>query len=309
MSVTALKVLVIGKSGQLARELVRTCPDNIELVCLGRDQLDLSMAGANPYLIEQAIADLAPDVVINAAAYTAVDAAESNKDSAFLINHTAVACIAAACKKIDTKLLHISTDFIFDGQKTTPYKALDAAKPLNIYGQSKLAGEAAVREQLGANGVIIRTAWVYSVYGNNFVKSMLRLMGERDSLGIVADQVGTPTWAKGLAHMLWVLAQQIDLQPADYSADSTILHWTDAGTASWYDFAVAVYELATDKGMLNREVSVKPIPASAYPTPAVRPNYSLLDKQETEQYLQYDTQHWRQQLSVMLDELTTRENE
>jgi dTDP-4-dehydrorhamnose reductase len=224
---------------------------------------------------------------------------------------------------INAPLIHVSTDFVFDGSKTTPYVTDDEPNPINVYGDSKLQGDKKISQILGNQATIIRTAWVYSAHGNNFVKTMLRLMAEKDQLGIVYDQVGTPTWAKGLAKMIWQLIEkqgardkeQVSLEPCSVAALSleakrpeaaTLLHWTDAGVASWYDFAVAIQELAIEKGMLDKAIPVKAIPASAYPTPAARPSFSVIDKSTTEQYSGTQTVHWRKQLSTMLDELNAQ---
>ncbi|MFQ3189772.1 MAG: dTDP-4-dehydrorhamnose reductase [Paraglaciecola sp.] len=177
------------------------------------------------------------------------------------------------CKEQNVRLLHVFTDFVFDGTKTTPYQTDDATNPLGIYGASKLAGDLGVA-QISPNSVIVRAAWVYSKHGNNFVKTMLRLMAEKPQLGIVSDQVGTPTWSAGLAKWLWAVVEKPDL--------SGIFHWTDAGVASWYDFAVAIQELAIEKGLLTNTIPILAIPASQYPTPAKRPSFSVIDKTSAE---------------------------
>lgn len=203
-------------------------------------------------------------------------------------------------------MIHVSTDFVFDGSKTTPYQPEDSTNPINVYGASKLAGERKVSDILGQQATIIRTAWVYSVNGNNFVKTMLRLMAEKEQLGIVYDQVGTPTWAKGLAEMIWALVSSRAANSHLVSQkEPTVLHWTDAGVCSWYDFAVAIQELAIEKGMLDKSIPIRPIPASAYPTPAKRPSFSVIDKSTAEKISGVDTIHWRSQLSLMMDELNS----
>jgi len=206
-----MKVLVTGRGGQLAWELEQTKSDNIELISLSVEQLDIT----NQQQVNDTIIKYNPDLVINAAAYTAVDKAESEKKVVYAVNDLGSEYIALACKKIEAKLIHVSTDFVFDGSKTTPYQTNDKVNPINVYGASKLAGDIKVNDILGSDAAIIRTAWVYSTNGNNFVKTMLRLMAEKDQLGIVYDQVGTPTWAKGLAKMIWALAQQADFLTAD----------------------------------------------------------------------------------------------
>nr|WP_086937681.1 dTDP-4-dehydrorhamnose reductase [Thaumasiovibrio occultus] len=293
-----MKVLVTGKGGQLAWELEQTCPSQMELHSLGIEQLDITDRSA----VFDCIGDIKPDVVINAAAYTAVDKAETDQEAAYSVNADASEYLAQACKANSAKLMHISTDFVFDGQKTTPYLPSDIPHPLNVYGASKLAGEEHVAGILGSDATIIRTAWVYSANGNNFVKTMLRLMSERKQLGIVYDQVGTPTWAKGLAQMIWQLVVNA---PIPEGNEASILHWTDAGVASWYDFAVAIQELGVEKGLLARPIELRPIAASAYPTPAARPSFSVIDKTSAETKSGLRTTHWRAQLSQMMDELQT----
>tara|TARA_R110001583_G_scaffold17482_2_gene70642 strand:+ start:5775 stop:6719 length:945 start_codon:yes stop_codon:yes gene_type:complete len=307
-----MKVLVTGKGGQLAWELEQTKPETFEIISLSADELDITKQN----LVDQAINLHKPDIVINAAAYTAVDKAETDQETAYAVNDSGSEFLALACKKANIKLIHVSTDFVFDGTKTTPYQTDDKTNPINVYGASKLAGDIKINDILGSDATIIRTAWVYSANGNNFVKTMLRLMAEKDQLGIVYDQVGTPTWAKGLAKMIWSLVDKShkekgkreNLEPSSEAplglvSAASLLHWTDAGVCSWYDFAVAIQELAIEKGMLEKAIPVRPIPASAYPTPAKRPSFSVIDKSTAEQASGIETIHWRKQLSEMMDEL------
>lgn len=295
-----MKILVTGKNGQLGSELQKTCPSNVELICFGSKELDIS----NAEQVNELLITHSPDIVINAAAYTAVDKAETDSDQAYAVNKLGAANLANACKNIDAKLIHISTDFVFDGTSTMPYTASDATNPLGVYGASKLAGEQAINEILGSQATIVRTAWVYSVFGNNFVKTMLRLMAEKEQLGIVGDQVGTPTWAAGLANMLWALvAKASSEQVLNTENTATILNWTDAGVASWYDFAVAIQELAIEQGLLAKSIPISAIPAASYPTPAKRPAFSVLNKAQAEEISGVKTVHWRTQLKAMLTEL------
>lgn len=305
------KILITGDGGQLAWELRQTQPQHLECYFWGVDQLDIS----DEQQVMSNIAELAPDLIINAAAYTAVDKAESDQETAYAVNDLGSEYLAQASKACGAKLIHISTDFVFDGSKTTPYLGDETPNPINVYGASKLAGEQKVQHILAGDAVIIRTAWVYSCHGNNFVKTMLRLMTEKEQLGVVYDQVGTPTWAKGLAEMIWALTDKgqdkrnkiKDSNPWTFNQEpctvTPILNWTDAGVCSWYDFAVAIQELALEKNMLDKEIPVKPIPASAYPTPAKRPSFSVIDKSNAEQQSGVYTRHWRKQLNSMLDEL------
>lgn len=293
-----MKVLVTGKNGQLGSELQKSCPNNIDLVCFGSQELDI----ANAEQVNELLIAHSPDIVINAAAYTAVDKAETDIDAAYAVNQQGAANLANVCKHINAQLIHVSTDFVFDGTSTLPYTANDETNPLGVYGASKLAGEKDINNILGGQATIVRTAWVYSAFGNNFVKTMLRLMSDKDQLGIVGDQVGTPTWAAGLANMLWALVNKVSSEP-QVNNTATILNWTDAGVASWYDFAVAIQELAIEQGLLTKAIPINAIPAASYPTPAKRPAFSVLNKAQAEELSGVKTVHWRTQLKAMLIEL------
>lgn len=295
-----MKVLVTGGNGQLGWELRQTADSQNEIIYLSSADLDITNEGN----VLAVLSNYCPDIVINAAAYTAVDKAESDENQAYAVNDRGVQNLAQACKSISAKLIHVSTDFVFDGAKNTPYLPTDKTNPVSVYGASKLAGEQHVRDLLANDAVIIRTAWVYSQHGNNFVKTMLRLMAEKDQLGVVCDQVGTPTWAKGLAEMVWALAEKMQKEAGSkQDAPTAIYHWTDAGVASWYDFAVAIQDIAFEKGLLDKKISVRPIPASAYPTPAKRPSYSVLDKACAEQVSGKIARYWRASLEEMLGNL------
>lgn len=284
------RILITGAAGQLGRELQRSAPPGLELVAVNRDSLDIT----NAEQVRALFATTFPDLVINAAAYTAVDKAESEPGEAMAVNCDAAANLAKACASSGARLLHVSTDFVFDGTASSPYAPDAKTSPLGEYGRSKLAGEAAVTAALPA-ALVMRTAWVYSAFGSNFVKTMLRLMAERQELSVVADQVGTPTWARGLAQALWQAVALPELEG--------IYHWTDAGVCSWYDFAVAIAEEGVELGLLQAMPAIHPIPGSAYPTPAQRPAYSVLDKDSTWQALDTQGTHWRVQLRAMLQEL------
>ena len=291
-----MRILITGSDGQLG-QMLQASLSNHTLEAHDRPTLDLLDEAA----VAAKFAEFKPDAVVNAAAYTAVDKAESDVELATAINCTAAATLARECATHDARLFHISTDFVFDGKQSTPYKPDDACNPISVYGKTKRDGELAILECLPQRSVIIRTAWLYSAVGNNFVKTMLRLMKERPQLKVVADQVGTPTNAATLAAVIGELIPQQDV--------SGIFHWTDAGAASWYDFAVAIYEEASELGMLNSTVEILPIPASEYPTPARRPAYSVLDKSATYTHISLPITHWRVQLRQVMAALSRQETE
>ena len=286
-----MKVLITGAGGQVGWELQRTVSTDIEITALHRVELDIADQAA----VMSVIKELQPDLVINAAAYTAVDKAEEEVDRAYKVNVDGAANIARAAEDCSARLIHISTDFVFDGTGTKPYLPGDEPKPSGVYGASKLQGERAVMAETSGRAVILRTAWIYSVHGSNFVKTMLRLMAEREELGVVDDQVGTPTWAKELAKTIWLITGKTDMQG--------IYHWTDDGKASWYDFALAIQEEANGLGLLQKTIPIKPIKTEEYPTPARRPAYSVLDKTSTLEALDCTAPHWRESLIKMLIEL------
>jgi len=286
-----MKIIVIGKSGQLAWELSQLSTKENEILCLGRNEINI----VSKHAILTTLKKHQTDVIINASAYTAVDQAESDKDNAYNINTTAVQNLAEACQELSLHLVHISTDFVFDGQKGSPYLPNDNIDPLGVYGASKAKGEQAITNIIPNNSCIIRTSWVYSTHGNNFVKTMLKLMASKPELGIISDQIGSPTYAKYLAKVCISAA---------INKVIGIHHWTDAGVASWYDFAVAIQELAIEKGLLEKPIVIKPIRTQEYPTPAERPSYSVLDKTScSEAFPELPLIHWRTQLNNMMDNL------
>lgn len=286
-----MKVLITGgANGQLKYELTRTCPTGVELCGASDERLDITDADT----VADAVAHYKPDVIINAAAYTAVDKAESDRDMAFAVNDTGVKNLCDAATEHSCHLIHVSTDFVFGPGDGTPFLPASPTGPLSVYGESKLAGEQHVGAIPEGTGLVVRTAWVYSAFGQNFVKSMLALMSERDSLGIVADQIGSPTWANSLARALWVAAER---------RASGVMHWTGAGVASWYDFAVAIYNHGRALSLLNKPVDIKPIRSEQYPTPATRPPYSVMDMAATCEALDHNPAHWQHDLEQMLREL------
>lgn len=284
-------VLVMGAAGQLGYELQRVAPAGLDVHAMDRAQLDLTDANAVHACVER----LQPSIIINAAAYTAVDRAESEPGLAQAVNVDAVATVARAAARVDARVIHVSTDFVFGGAAGRPWRPTDGTAPQSVYGTSKRDGERALLDLLGPRALVIRTAWLYSTHGGNFVKTMLRLMRERDAVRVVADQVGTPTWARSTAHTVWAAVQ--------VPAASGILHWTDAGEASWFDFAVAIQEEALRRGLLDRAVPVHPITTAEYPTPATRPAYSVLDTTDTTRLLGVTATPWRTHLQLMLDDL------
>jgi dTDP-4-dehydrorhamnose reductase len=299
------RILLTGADGQLGQELKRTLVPLGEIIGVGRQTLDLTQ----PDRIRQTISELKPDLIVNAAAYTAVDKAETEVELAKLINAIAPTIMAEEQARHGGALIHVSTDYVFDGRKNTPYSEEDAPNPLGVYGQSKLAGEegiqkVSVAEQSAHSDfryIILRTAWVYGSYGKtNFVKTMLRLGAEREEIRVVADQVGTPTWACDIASSIAILGQLVGEPSPSLSG---IYNFTNSGVASWYDFAIAIFEEAKQLGFELKVQRVVPITTSEYPTPATRPAYSVLAGQKISAVLGSHPSHWRQGLRQMLAEL------
>lgn len=287
-----MRILLIGKDGQLGQELLPLLNPLGQVTSVGRETLDLSQ----PEAIVKAATDTKPDVIVNAAAYTAVDKAESEQELAMAINGKAPGVLAETAEKLGASLIHISTDYVFDGTQSHPYRETDATQPLGAYGQSKRAGEEAI-QSTQANFAIIRTAWVYGGGGKgNFVKTMLRLGGDREELRVVSDQVGSPTWT-------WDLAQAItQLIPQLNESTRGLYHYTNSGVCSWYDLAVATFEEAEQLGVPLKIQRVFPITTAEYPTPARRPAYSVLSSKKISELLGAPPPHWRQGLRKMLQE-------
>lgn len=287
------KILLIGSGGQVGQELLKTLPNLGEVIAVSRTELDLVDHDA----IHALIAQVKPQIIVNAAAYTAVDKAETEVALAHQINAEAPKAIAQAAESIQARFVHISTDYVFDGQKGSPYLETDKTQPMGVYGQSKLDGELAVIAACSRH-LILRTAWVYGVYGKgNFVKTMLRLGADRESLSVVADQMGTPTWAQDIAEAIAALLQQ-----QTHHSDQVpfgIYHFTNSGATSWYDFAQAIFEEATILGMPIKLKTLLPITTADYPTPAQRPSYSVLSWSKTSQAIG-SAPHWRISLRQML---------
>lgn len=260
------RLLITGGGGQLASALAQCAGDHFEIHTFGRATLDISDAGAT----RAAIATTRPDCVINAAAYTAVDKAESEPHTAHAVNRDGAAHVAAACAEAGARLIHVSTDFVFDGARNIPYQPDDPVAPLGAYGESKLEGERAVRREAGELASIVRTAWVYGPGGRNFVRTMLRLLQERPSLSVVSDQFGAPTHTHNLAQFILHLATH-------GLGGGQTLHWTDAGVASWYDLAQMTRLLACRRWPERTWGQILPTDTAGYPTAAQRPRFSVLD--------------------------------
>jgi dTDP-4-dehydrorhamnose reductase len=281
-----VKALVTGAGGQLAKALISAAPPGWSVSGLAHSDLDISDQAA----VDRAIGELAPELIVNAAAFTAVNRAEIEADLAFRINSDGARHLALAASRQGARLIQLSTDFVFDGRSNRPYLPEDTPNPLNVYGASKLAGERAVAE-VAPDTLIVRTAWVYGPIGANFLATMLRLMATGTDLAVVTDQIGTPTSTLTLAAALWALADK---------RATGVTHFTDAGVASWYDFAQAIAEEAVTVGLLERARSVKPILAADYLTPATRPAFSVLDKSATFALLGAPAPHWRAALREVL---------
>ncbi|MCB2110442.1 MAG: dTDP-4-dehydrorhamnose reductase [Defluviimonas sp.] len=285
-----MKALVFGTTGQLAIELARRAPRGGAVMAFGRETADLCEPQSSARLIDAAEAD----IVINAAAYTAVDAAETDRETAHLVNAEAPGAMARAAARRGVPFLHVSTDYVFDGSGTRPWREDDPVAPLGVYGQTKLDGERAI-QAAGGDHVILRTAWVFSAHGRNFVKTMLRLGAERDMLSVVDDQYGGPTAAADIADALWSIARAWTRG----HGKSGVFHYAGTPRVSWADFAEAIFERAT----LRSRPTVVRIPSSAYPTPAQRPANSVLDCSRIGDAYGIDQPDWRGSLSSVIREL------
>ncbi|GAC13370.1 dTDP-4-dehydrorhamnose reductase [Aliiglaciecola lipolytica] len=286
-----MTIIVIGKSGQLAQELKLL--DN-SVLCLGRRDIDITSAeNVNSVLSKHNVTG-----IINASAYTAVDKAESEQEQAFSINATGVSNLAQYASLKNVPLMHVSTDYVFSGDKGSPYKTDDVKAPIGVYGASKLAGEQAIEQYAPKQGCIIRTSWVYSEFGHNFVKTMLRMMAEKPQLSIIDDQIGSPTSASALAKACMYAAINKVTGPH---------HFTDAGVCSWYDFALEIQEYGIAFGLLDKSIEIKPIPTSAYATAAKRPSYSVLDKATLQTAFDgLQPKHWREELRTVIQQLAAQ---
>ena len=287
---TAPAALVLGAGGQLGRACIDLAPPEMAVTGLARAECDLADSDA----VRRHLDRVNPRWIINAAAYTAVDQAETEPARANAINAQAPGELAALCAQRGIRLVHVSTDFVFNGESQVPYQPADTPSPLGVYGESKWRGERAVAIS-GASHAIVRASWVYSSRGRNFLLTMLRLLNEREEIGVVSDQVGAPTSARGLAEVCWRVAQ--------HPQGNGIFHWSDAGAISWYEFASAIREQGVELGLVPDTSKVKPITTSDYPTPARRPAYSVLNSDTTCALLDIEQRPWRDALRDVLRSL------
>ena len=284
---SAHRALVLGAAGQLGRACMDCAPETVVAEGFSRGACDVT----DNAVLRRVMDEINPHVVINTAAYTAVDAAEDDPESADAVNANAPAMLGALCAQRGLRLVHISTDFVFDGLAHRPYAPAADPAPLGVYGASKWQGEQAVFAS-GASHAVVRTSWVYSPDGRNFVLTMLRLMREQGTVRVVNDQIGSPTSARGLAEICWLLALNGDA--------GGVFHWSDNGAISWYDFACGIHEEALALGLLSTPAKIEPISTDAFPTKAQRPTYSVLDCSDTCSALNVTQQPWRDALRDML---------
>jgi dTDP-4-dehydrorhamnose reductase len=282
-----MRVLVTGAGGLLGQALLRSAPGGIVVRALARAELDIADAGA----VSVALRELRCELVINAAAFTRVDAAESQSQEAQRVNAIGPAVLAAACRASGAWLAQVSTDYVFDGAQSEPYVPSSTPNPLNVYGRSKLAGERAVIDELGERCTVVRTSWVYGTGHRNFVTTMLDRFARPEAVRVVSDQIGVPTHVAGLARVLWALCER---------RAPGMWHWSDSGVASWYDFAVAIAEESTALRAGAAAPPLVPIRSAEYPSAARRPRFSVLDKHATEDLLGMRAPHWRVALREVL---------
>ena len=288
------KILVTGSNGQLGKELKKFAASypQFEFIFLSKEDLPIH----HFEMVRLYFNTYHPKYCINCAAYTAVDRAEQEKDKAFQVNGEAVGVLAAVCKEQHCKLIHISTDYVFDGSATVPYKEDSPTNPQNVYGYSKLEGEKQAL-QFNPDSIIIRTSWVYSEFGKNFVRTMLKLMREKEEINVVNDQFGSPTYAADLAEVIIQIIRKLQTPDSRFPTPGSIYHYSNEGIISWYDFAVEIKKLTGSNCKIN------PIPTSQYPTPAKRPAYSGLDKTKIQQTFDVVLKNWKESLAVCIKEI------
>ena len=279
--------LLLGATGQLGKLVALSAPESISLHALSSSQLDIT----NSAELSEALSTIKPDLIINTAAYTQVDLAESEQDKAYSVNADAVMHLATLAHP-SIRVVHLSTDFVFSEVKKSPYFPEDSPHPVSVYGKSKLEGEKALLGSRPDNSVVLRTSWLYSAGSRNFVTVMLEMMSSKEELHIVNDQFGSPTSANTLAEVVWKLACT--------KHANGIYHWSDSGVISWYDFAKEIQRQGLAMGLLKKEIPLQTIPSSQYPTTAKRPAYSALDSSATEKLLGFKTRPWQVQLASVL---------
>ena len=293
-----MRILVTGKNGQLGKSIHKVVNSEVKtnnnlishnFVFVGREELDLNSESKISHYFDSSDKF---DIIINCAAYTAVDKAEEEKDIANQVNHLAIEQIAQIAKKQQAKLIHISTDYVFDGESGQSYIETDETNPNNVYGRTKLAGEKALQEAMPTDAIIIRTSWVYSEFGNNFVKTMLRLGKERDELSVVSDQIGSPTYATDLANAILEVINNKVFREEGW--ETQVYHYSNAGEISWYEFSKEIFELA------EIQCSVSPITTELYPTPAKRPKNTLMNKDKIAETFSVDIPDWKESLNACM---------
>ena len=293
-----MKVMITGASGQLGQSLISIKPNGLTLFTPSKEELNLTNQSSCRSLVRQ----LNPDFIINCGAYTAVDTAEIEPEIAFKINANAPKTLSESLLNTHGRLLQISTDYVFNGNQSHPYQVNQSRSPINVYGQSKAKGEAFIEEILGGTGkaVIMRTSWLVSPIGNNFVLTMLKLHQERDQINVVADQVGCLTSTKTLANACWEIIALEKPWKKNHLSPIQVFHWCDSGIASWHDISVAIGEIGNDLGLIEKPAKINRVTTDDYPTLAKRPNYSVLDCTSTRSFLNLPAIHWRHTLFDIL---------
>ena len=296
-----MRILVTGKNGQLGKSIHKVVNSEVKtnnnlssnnFAFVGREELDLNSESSISHYFDS---NDKFDIIINCAAYTQVDKAEQEVELANQINHLAVKQLASIANKQQARLIHISTDYVFDGESNKPYTETDETNPINVYGKTKLAGEKALQKAMSTDAIIIRTSWVYSEYGNNFVKIMLRLGKEREKLNVVSDQIGSPTYATDLANVILNIVKNKAFKEAGHATQ--VYHYSNEGEISWYEFAKEIFKLA------EIECKVSPIITEQYPTPAKRPKNTLMNKDKITKVFSMDTHDWKESIVIFITTL------
>ena len=295
------KLILTGANGQLGktiRDLWATHEISAKFELINFDRNDLDITNHNE--VDEKLSIAGASIIVNAAGYTQVDRAMQDSQEAFAVNKVGVTNLANWAAANSARLIHVSTDFVFDGSKNEPYSPEDQPSPLGIYGESKLAGEEQLQELLPDRHLIVRTSWLYSEHGNNFVKTMLRLMQERDKINVVNDQIGSPTSTHSLAEMIFAIV----INEKHFG----LYHWSDGGEMSWFEFAMAIQQEALTQAVLDKKIPIQPITTAEYKTPAKRPAYSVLNRSKILADFDCPTENWKQQLRVVIDAIANAEN-